>query len=143
MPPPPSDAQPAGVPRYRATLPPSSESARAARAAVEEFLQPAATAGELTDDQLTTVKLLVSELVTNVVLHAGTDCHLQLVYSPDGVVRAEVGDTGPGMPVHREVDLVREDHGGRGLVLLETLASSWEVMPAPSAGKTVSFELRL
>lgn len=86
------------------------------------------------------VELLVSELVTNAILHAGTEVTLKLSYD-EGVLRVEVRDTLPGMGVRRG------HYGtaatiGRGLELIEVLATEWGV-EAGTRGKTVWFTLRM
>jgi anti-sigma regulatory factor (Ser/Thr protein kinase) len=73
------------------------------------------------------VKLLVSELVTNSVLHAGAGpdalLELRLAVSPEQV-RAELIDPGPGFP--SPTQLPEPGPGGRfGLFLVERLATRW------------------
>ena len=75
------------------------------------------------------VVLLVSELVTNSVRHAGLDASqpLQLSLQADGeVVRIAVRDPGPGFrPPKAPTD---PGHvGGWGLVLVDQLAEKWGV----------------
>jgi serine phosphatase RsbU (regulator of sigma subunit)/anti-sigma regulatory factor (Ser/Thr protein kinase) len=78
-------------------------------------------------DMAETVVLLVSELVTNAVVHAGTPARLQV--SVDGEsVRVEVEDQHPsrGLPMVAEVP--PDDYErGRGLLITATLASAWGV----------------
>ena len=76
-----------------------------------------------------TVRLLVTELVSNSVLHAGADneseIRLRVVAGQDGV-RVEVEDRGPGFePVEIRPDLERG--GGFGLFLVNKLADRWGV----------------
>lgn len=92
------------------------------------------------------LRLLVSELVTNSILHAGGDerswIHLIVKVIPARRVRAEVRDYGPGFEpsVPEQVDDDQLIHG-RGLFLVEHLADSWGV---ESEGLTkVWFELDL
>lgn len=81
--------------------------------------------------------LLTSELVTNAVLHAGTDIDVTVCRTASGV-RIEVADAHP-----RAVS-GPEDNGaaakGRGLLVVDTLAEDWGVTPART-GKSVWFEL--
>jgi anti-sigma regulatory factor (Ser/Thr protein kinase) len=82
---------------------------------------------ELPGPRMRDVRLLVSELVTNAVRHAGLgpeDLIVLHLAAADGVVRAEVYDPGPGF-----VPVVREPgpEGGFGLVLLRTLSDRWGV----------------
>ncbi len=81
--------------------------------------------------------LLVSETVTNAVLHAGTALTLRLELR-DGVVRVEVGDGSQRLPVRRHFS---PDAGtGRGLMLIDALASRWGTSETGD-GKVVWFEL--
>jgi len=78
-----------------------------------------------------TVRLLVTELVSNSVLHAGADnestIKLRVVARPAGA-RVEVEDRGPGFePVPIAPDLERG--GGFGLFLVDKLADRWGVEP--------------
>jgi anti-sigma regulatory factor (Ser/Thr protein kinase) len=87
-------------------------------------------------------ELLVSELVTNALVHARTSARLWVTVT-DGAARVKVTDDGPGQPVLR----VPGPDGGYGLWLTDTLARSWGVTrrddtPA-SSGKTVWFTVPL
>jgi hypothetical protein len=89
------------------------------------------------------VVLLVSEVVTNVVVHAGPHGPSEKMVVAASVVgdavRVEVTDRHPGFPVVGDgtVDAL----SGRGMVLLDALASAWGVLPIHS-GKLVWFEVR-
>jgi anti-sigma regulatory factor (Ser/Thr protein kinase) len=89
-----------------------------------------------------TVVLLVSELVSNAVQHGGphgpdsTLC-LEVETRPDRV-RVGVTDAGAGEP--RPGNGAIDRSSGRGLLLVEALASSWGCDRLP-VGKTVWFEL--
>lgn len=91
-------------------------------------------------DAADVVELLVSELVTNAILHAGTEVTLQLSYD-DGVLRVEVRDALPGKGVRRR-HFGTAATTGRGLELIEALATEWGV-EAGAHGKTVWFTLRV
>lgn len=87
--------------------------------------------------------LLASELVTNAVLHARTPLTLT-VGGGDGTIRVEVRDWHPALPQARRYNV--DTATGRGLRLLETIASAWGVLKVPSAeqpGKIVWFEVPL
>jgi anti-sigma regulatory factor (Ser/Thr protein kinase) len=84
------------------------------------------------------VLLLTSELVTNAVVHAGTQARLHL-QGVAGGVRVEVSDGSSELPVPRNGRA--DDVGGWGLVLLERLATAWGAERRDS-GKTVWFEVR-
>jgi anti-sigma regulatory factor (Ser/Thr protein kinase) len=81
--------------------------------------------------------LCLSEVVTNAVLHAGPPIHVSgdLV---DTKVRVEVRDGSKAAPVQRRP--AHSSPTGRGLNLLDTLASAWGVEITRS-GKTVWFEI--
>ena len=87
--------------------------------------------------------LLTSEVMTNAVVHAGAhrpgdEVKVSLTRT-DGLVRVEVTDGHPGVPVAG--DGARHNLGGRGTLLLDVLSSAWGVSPTGS-GKAVWFELR-
>ena len=79
--------------------------------------------------------LVVSELVTNSVVHAGSVLHLA-VSAAEGRVRVAVHDHGGGAPRAREERLA-EHVGGRGLQLVRAVTRGWGVLPARHGGKTV------
>jgi len=84
--------------------------------------------------------LLVSELVTNGVRHAGTALRLVITRQSPQHVRIAVIDRAPGGNVEmRESDESAET--GRGLFLVEHLSAGWGSV-ADDDGKTVWFELR-
>lgn len=89
-----------------------------------------------------TAELLVSELVTNALLHAHTDVEL-VARLGDGRLRIEVRDASTVLPTtgsHHQ-----ESQTGRGLQLVELLADSWGVDVDHGRrgieGKAVWFEL--
>ncbi|MEU7070243.1 ATP-binding protein [Streptomyces narbonensis] len=94
-----------------------------------------------------TLTLVAAELTANAVVHGhvpGRDFHLRLTATPARLLRVEVSDTrterrptrAAGPPVEVDAD------SGRGLVLVDALATRWGVAPRPGApGKTVWAEL--
>jgi CheY-like chemotaxis protein len=83
--------------------------------------------------------LVVSEMVTNAVTHAGSGCELRLSVSPLAL-RIEVADYGPGTPDPKPPSTTR--NSGRGLHLIDALTAAWGVEPTTDAGgKTVWAEL--
>ena len=87
-----------------------------------------------------TLRLLVTELVTNSVKHASADSvHLQVLVRPDSVV-TEVEDGGPGFDPDN-TGVPRADRGGWGLFLVERLADSWGAGHEAGSPR-VWFELR-
>lgn len=88
-----------------------------------------------------TVVLLVSELVTNAVVHTGRPAVLHLSApgtACDGPVRLEVVDDSSRPPRRRRA--AGEDTGGRGLELIDVLADRWG-WRREGAGKRVWCEL--
>jgi anti-sigma regulatory factor (Ser/Thr protein kinase) len=83
-------------------------------------------------------ELLASELVTNVVLHAGTPFEVTLVRDDSLPLRVEVRDGSRRAP--RRHRYSEEAATGRGLMLVETLALRHGV-EIDGAGKLVWFEL--
>jgi len=81
------------------------------------------------------VELLTSEVVTNAVLHAGTPVTLTVIADPDAV-RIEVTD-GAAVDVSPR-NFGPEAATGRGLALVDALASRWGTRTEPR-GKTVWF----
>lgn len=103
------------------------------------FAVAAAAALGADDEAQDAVRSLVSELVTNVVLHAGTDTVLRVRDGGDAVV-VEVVDGSPVRAVQRRV--TGASTTGRGLRLLQALAAHSEVRPADDVapgGKVVLF----
>jgi serine phosphatase RsbU (regulator of sigma subunit)/anti-sigma regulatory factor (Ser/Thr protein kinase) len=84
------------------------------------------------------VELLVSEVVTNAVQHAGRPITLRLLRTD--ILRVEVGDDAPQLPRMRHA--TPQDENGRGLFLVNRLAQRWGATRL-SAGKVVWFELPL
>lgn len=83
------------------------------------------------------VLLLTSELVTNAVLHAGSDVDLSLRLA-GSVLQITVADRSPVQPVIRQQR--DEATNGRGMLLLDAMATRWSVVPT-EAGKIVWFEV--
>jgi len=150
--------------RARCELEPDPLAARAAR----EFVASTCREWQLTDE-LDTLVLLTSELVTNGVLHART--HLLVNVQADGKgLTVEVHDNDPRPPTPRsrrtdllaDIDELIERHGldlppderhstlevgpagaigaGRGLLLVEALSDEWGVQLTVE-GKSVWFRL--
>lgn len=91
------------------------------------------------DDSDTNVRLatVVSEIVTNAILHARTPFIVSV--SPNRTaIRVEVTDGSASFPARRKYDTT--DPSGRGLAIVDAMADRWGVASAPN-GKTVWFEL--
>jgi anti-sigma regulatory factor (Ser/Thr protein kinase) len=83
----------------------------------------------LDPELMQTVTLLVSELVTNAVRHTRARDITMLLEAHTSVVRVEVEDAGTGFtPRTAQPDPERPD--GRGLYLVDELASRWGVRRA-------------
>ena len=81
---------------------------------------------ELDEGTLESLRLLVTELISNAVRHAGARTVDLMVLVTRPSVRVEVTDRGPGFdPTVQGVDHDRE--GGWGLFLVERLADRWGV----------------
>lgn len=117
----------------RARFPGRPSSVRAAR-----HLLRSRAEGHLWDGDLDTAELLVSELVTNAVVHAGTSFELVVCLRGGTTLRVEVVDGSAQHPTARRHSLTAGT--GRGLHLLDELADRWGVAVG-SKGKTVWFEL--
>jgi anti-sigma regulatory factor (Ser/Thr protein kinase) len=85
--------------------------------------------------ELDDLELLVSELVTNAVVHAIGDVEFTICVGADRV-RVEVGDANQNPPTLRSPD----GASGRGLHLIDAVASRWGVV-GRDGGKTVWFEI--
>jgi PAS domain S-box-containing protein len=91
---------------------------------------------ELPEPARETVTLLVSELATNSIRHAGSGFQVSIAGS-GAEVRVEVADGGEGQPRLRAPK--PDDLSGRGLRIVEMLADAWGVQRVPGAGKVVWF----
>ena len=116
-------------------LAPDPRAVRDARAFVETCCRTAGIEG----DACETVVLLTSETVTNAFLHGRSEARLVVTVGHE-VVLVEVSDDSSKPP-----KLIAQRPGalhGRGLVILDTLASGWGITEHPG-GKTVWFEVRI
>lgn len=118
----------------RIALPADATSAAAARSFTQRHLSGTGLQG-VTDIGL----LLVSELATNALHHAGTGFEVVISLTKEGV-RICVGDNNPRRPLDPVSRPSTEAEGGRGLVLVDELADRWGVEGNPP-GKVVWFEL--
>ncbi|MBW8706497.1 hypothetical protein MBT84_43435 [Streptomyces sp. MBT84] len=98
-----------------------------------------------------TAALLLSEAVSNAVLHSdGADITVAVTREAGGTIVGAVFDTEPRMGPGARVTHLRQAEGaesdvclesGRGLDLMDMLASSWGVSPVGGRGKWVWFQL--
>ena len=96
-------------------------------------------APELEEEELDTLRLLVSELVTNAVRHADGSEPVEVHAHWDGEVRIEVSDHGRGFSPKPRFGRLDEP-GGFGLFLVGRLADHWGV--ETDGGTTVWFVLQ-
>jgi len=140
LPPRPVDLRNA-MPRYSHVVPTEKfrvdrASPRRARAFAETVLRNA----RVDDTTRETVRLLVSEVVTNAVLHARSDVEVSVgVHATH--VRVEVEDESSDAPMLRHPEPMSAT--GRGLQFLEQLASrwGWNGSEGGRPGKQVWFEV--
>ncbi|WP_346346114.1 SpoIIE family protein phosphatase [Streptomyces sp. SID5789] len=94
-------------------------------------------------DMVDLVELAASEIVTNALVHAGSDVDLRLRVFGDHL-RLEVrdSDTNPPIPssLSRDEEEPPEAEHGRGMLIVEALADEWASHPN-GQGKTVSVDL--
>jgi anti-sigma regulatory factor (Ser/Thr protein kinase) len=115
-------------------LEPSGTAPAQARRAVRRALND-----QLSEDVTDTAELLVSELVTNAITHGTGTVTVSIDCAGDSL-SVTVSDDDPGEPLLQPERLMAL--GGRGLRMIESLASSWGVKPrVGSPGKDVWFRL--
>ncbi|HET6809480.1 MAG TPA: ATP-binding protein [Acidimicrobiales bacterium] len=114
-------------------LPAELASAREARRFVADC-----AAGLNRPEVVETAQLLVSELVTNAVSHAGTRVEVECALTEEGL-RVSVCDGSSHLPSPGHPDAW--DEKGRGLMLVDILASRWGTQRHPGNGKAVWFQL--
>jgi anti-sigma regulatory factor (Ser/Thr protein kinase) len=126
--------QRSGVLQARHRLEPALRAPSIARAFLRETL--AAWGGTaLVDDAL----VVADELVANAVLHAGTEMELRLALL-GASLGIGVADRSPRRPALGRPGAGAES--GRGLLLVDALADTWQVLPRRDGGKLVRAVLR-
>ena len=126
------DAVSSALQEMRAEFPADLTTPRAARRIVARALEEWNCA-----EALDNVALLVSEVVGNAVVHAGTDVEVAVRLFRD-VIRIEVTDASPESVRPREAH--PDEESGRGLLLVQELASAWGE-ERTAGGKVVWFEV--
>ena len=110
------------------------ESVAKARKFITDFCRATNLAPEVCE----TAALLVSELVTNAIIHGRTAATIE-AHRPGAHLRVTVHDTNPALPpAGGRPNLSRES--GRGLQIVSLLAADWGV-ESTDAGKAVWFTL--
>jgi anti-sigma regulatory factor (Ser/Thr protein kinase) len=106
--------------------------------AARRFVRDVLMSRQVSDHVVDTVELLTSEVVTNAIVHGKSGP--QLAVTVDGnVVRVAVQDRSPAVPVRRLAHL--DDVSGRGVVIVEEMASAWGVERQRNGAKRVWFEV--
>lgn len=116
----------------QALFPDDARSASDARAFVREHIVDCAAS------TVEAVVLLVSELVTNAVLHARSPISVEVRRCRRGGVHVAVSDTSTATPVRTPRSETALD--GRGVDLVEAFSTRWGVR-SRVGGKTVWFEV--
>ena len=112
---------------------------RSCVASTRHWVLDRAGAAGVADDTLAVVELLTSEVMTNAVVHGTTGrCVRVATRAEAGVFEVSVTDDGPGIPTVCHVTAAAE--GGRGLLLVDALATAWGVTEH-DAGKSVWFRV--
>lgn len=119
------------VGRTCVVLPCDPTSASAARRFATDTLQEC-----VSEDVRDVVELLLSEVVTNALLHAGSEVEVCVIGGSDGV-RVEVVDKSRALPAQRH--WAGDASTGRGLALVDALATGWGVDHSTEGGKVVWF----
>ena len=85
-------------------------------------------------------ELLVSELVTNAVLHGAPPITMRVECDGSNGLRVSVTDRSADPARVREADPA--DESGRGMRLVDVISDDWGVEPRTGVGKDVWFRLR-
>jgi anti-sigma regulatory factor (Ser/Thr protein kinase) len=101
--------------------------------AARHFAEAALANWEVVPDDIV---LVVSELASNAVRHAGSDFKVSLEHL-DGAVVVGVTDANTQMPETR----TPRSGNGRGLLIVDRVARTWGVWTRPDGGKTVWAEV--
>lgn len=117
-------------------LPLEATSVRLARELLRDVL--AHWGNEASSSWLQDVQLAASELVTNALVHAGSEVRLRARLS-EHTIRVEIADRSPAMPFRRHHS--PSAGTGNGLLLVEEFTHAWGAEPTPD-GKVVWFEVR-
>jgi anti-sigma regulatory factor (Ser/Thr protein kinase) len=116
---------------------------RAPRAALA-FVAETLTAWDIQAEEVDAAQLVVSELVTNAVLHSPESATISLhLLLTDGIVRVLVTDGGPGRPERRAHPDPSSAESGRGVQIVEAFTEQWGTETHGGNGKTVWCELRV
>jgi anti-sigma regulatory factor (Ser/Thr protein kinase) len=117
--------------RTIATLAATGESPSTARALIRAEL------GDSDEQAVAAAELMISELVTNAVVHAATSIEIALEWT-GATVTVEVRDTDPRCPVVRKPS--ESAPHGRGLLIVRAIAQDWGIRVRED-GKSVWFSV--
>ena len=106
--------------------------------AARRFVRDVLTTRQVDEGVVRTVELLTSEVVTNAIVHARSGPQLAVELN-DNSVRVAVRDVSPDVPVRRLGRL--DDVSGRGVVIVQELATAWGVERERNGTKRVWFEV--
>jgi anti-sigma regulatory factor (Ser/Thr protein kinase) len=107
------------MPQIALELPANSDAPARARQAVRE------AAASFPEDDRWRAEVIVTELVSNAVLHGpGGPVEVALDWGGNGF-RGQVADPGPGIRRGELVPRRAVDEGGRGLFLVDALSDGW------------------
>lgn len=84
---------------------------------------------------VTELEVVMSELLTNAIVHARSVAHVQCSMDDIGAVDISVSDDAPGPLSPRPAD--EQATHGRGLAIVEAFSERWGVIDRPDLGKTV------
>jgi anti-sigma regulatory factor (Ser/Thr protein kinase) len=97
--------------------------------------------GYTVEEELDLVEIVVSELITNAVLHAGAGVPLRLHLHAGHRLRVTVSDGSAIQPIVHSLD--GEADSGRGLQIIAAIVDRWGVDDRGDEGKSVWVELSL
>ncbi|MBP5870539.1 MULTISPECIES: ATP-binding protein [Streptomyces] len=127
--------RPFGDSPYAFTVPPSVEAVPAAR---DRVVHRAQRLGLILDEELTNdLRLLTGEVVANSVTHTQAACVVSVQWTGERL-RVEVTDVDHNLVRPSQAEAM--DESGRGLFLVDALATEWGSQPC-TAGKKTWFEL--
>ncbi|MEU6099043.1 ATP-binding protein [Streptomyces sp. NPDC047079] len=129
--------RPFGDSPYAFTVPPSVEAVPAAR---DRVIHRAQRLGLVLDEDLTNdLQLLTGEVVANSVTHTQAACVVSVQWTGERL-RVEVTDADPTLVRLSQAEAM--DENGRGLFLVDALATEWGPQPC-TVGKKTWFELAI
>ncbi|WKX68848.1 ATP-binding protein [Streptomyces sp. XD-27] len=134
----PSGGVETGLCHERFQLPARGASVAAARRRVRGHLPAWGFGGDACD----AVELVISELVTNALVHTASEQILCVLRADAEVLYVEVADQGGGPVGPSARQAGADDECGRGLMLVRALADAWGDRPVAGGGRAVWAQLR-